>query len=110
MDRKYNCYILTNEIDNKTYIGMTNDIQNRIRRHNQVIKGGAKYTTAHGNKTWKYAVIISNIPDKVTAMQLEWKLKHPYRRGIEKRIQHLYQVLDTDEWKEKSKDYNIQIF
>ena len=43
----YFCYILRSEnqkYQNETYIGFTDDPIHRIRQHNGLIKGGAKFT------------------------------------------------------------------
>ena len=41
----YIIYLLINEKDNCTYVGITNNPERRIRQHNCEISGGAKYTT-----------------------------------------------------------------
>ena len=74
------CYILENaHIDdlNKTYNGYTNNVKRRIRQHNRVIKGGAKYTGKYGNNSWKYIAIVSGFPDRIEALRCEWKIKYP---------------------------------
>ena len=38
-------YLLENSVNKKTYLGVTNNINRRIRQHNCEIKGGAKYTS-----------------------------------------------------------------
>ena len=39
----YLVYIIKS--DNKSYVGMTNNFDRRIRQHNKEIKGGARYTS-----------------------------------------------------------------
>lgn len=56
MDKKWYNYIIFDKI--KTYIGSTVDLNRRIRQHNGIIKGGAKYTK--GGK-WQYYCVIYNI-------------------------------------------------
>ena len=41
----WKCYIIYNK--NKSYVGITNNLNKRIRQHNGMIKGGAKYTTSN---------------------------------------------------------------
>ena len=41
--KSWNVYLIFNQ--NCTYIGATNNLKQRIRKHNGEIKGGAKYTT-----------------------------------------------------------------
>ena len=66
-------YIIFEE-KNKTYIGSTVNINRRIRQHNGIIKGGAKYT--RGGKWNYYCVLIDLNHTKNTALSYEWHLKH----------------------------------
>lgn len=75
------CYILVNKVNNKTYVGYTNDPDKRLRQHNGELCGGAKYTTRQcGN--WCFLMLIQGITDltKNQALSLEWWLKHPEGR------------------------------
>lgn len=77
------CYLLENDHDaTKTYNGYTNNIKRRIRQHNGIIKGGAKYTGRYGNNTWKYIAIVSGFPTMVEALRCEWKIKHPTGKRV----------------------------
>lgn len=107
------CYILKNNHQkdiNKTYIGMTNNPQRRIRQHNQEIKGGAKYTKRYGEKTWNIYALISGFPDKVNALQCEWRIKHPDNKrrpskkynSVEGRIVGLNEIIRLDKWTNNS--------
>ena len=40
----YNLYLLENTENTKTYLGITNNLERRIRQHNRELAGGAKYT------------------------------------------------------------------
>ena len=74
------CYILFNELNNKTYNGYTVNLERRIRQHNGEIKGGAKYTIKE-NLEWKYLLIIeSEQLDHNTALCFEWMMKFPTRK------------------------------
>lgn len=71
----YMVYVLINTSHRKTYVGITNKPERRIRQHNGELVGGAKYTTA--NKTdgeWKFYGFIKFL-DKSTALSLEKKIK-----------------------------------
>ena len=86
----YLVYILINTNNNKTYVGITNNSQRRIRQHNCEIKGGAKYTTLNKcDGIWKYYGFIKNL-DKRSALSYEKKIKLLSRKchgtPIEKRI------------------------
>jgi predicted GIY-YIG superfamily endonuclease len=57
----------------KTYVGMTNDIMKRYRTHKLHLSACAKYT-----KSWTDCILLayfSEIPDKRTALSLEWHCK-----------------------------------
>jgi len=71
----YLVYVLVNTSHNKTYVGITNKPERRIRQHNGEIVGGAKYTTGFkGEGEWKFYGFIRNL-DKHTALSLEKKIK-----------------------------------
>lgn len=107
------CYILRNNYEdhkNRTYNGMTNNYKKRIRQHNQEIVGGAKYTHSFGNKSWNYMALVSGLPNKINALQMEWRIKHPdnKRKRSAKysnpngRIIGLFEVLILEKWTSKS--------
>nr|QBK88665.1 MAG: GIY-YIG nuclease [Mimivirus LCMiAC01] len=107
------CYILTNTYEShkhRTYVGASNNPKRRIRQHNNIIKGGAKYTSAFGNHTWKYMVLLAGLPTKINALQCEWKLKHPENKKRTRkiycrpkgRIKGLSLVLKSKKWTNNS--------
>ena len=113
LETKYYCYILKNSYlphKNRTYIGYTINPSRRIRQHNQEISGGAKYTSAFGNKSWYIYCLISGFPDNITALQCEWRLKHPCKKkklmkkfyGPIGRIKGLNEDLKLKQWTSKS--------
>ena len=67
-------YLLASEVSNKTYIGYTTNIFQRIRRHNGIISGGAKYTIR--DRPWKLVLFVSGFKDKREALSFEWYAKH----------------------------------
>ena len=75
-------YILYSEKHDKFYVGQTNDIEARLRRHNS---GNSKYTASY--RPWKMVCSIEK-ESRSLAMQLEMKLKnlskHRIRKFIEK--------------------------
>ena len=84
---------------NYSYVGMTNDFFHRLRQHNGEIKGGAKYTSKR--KDWYPVLIIDNFPDKRSACQCEWRLKHfaighGSIRGANNKIKYLSKYLYND--------------
>ena len=102
----YLVYILKS--DNLSYVGMTNNFFRRWRQHNHEIKGGAKYTQK--KNFWYPICIIDGFPDKKSACQCEWRLKHskPYK-GPLGRIQFLSKYISKNlQWTKKSSEINKQ--
>jgi len=87
----YIVYLLTNTSNRNTYLGITNNSERRIRQHNGIIKGGAKYTHAKkGNGNWVYHLKIKNLT-KSESLSLERTAKNLRRRAkgstpLEKRL------------------------
>lgn len=78
----------------KYYIGYTNNLYTRIRRHNRQLVGGAKSTYGY---EWTYCGIISHISSKIEALQIEWRLKHSTKKtNIINRINSFSQYIDTN--------------
>ena len=75
----YYNYIIYNENGN-TYNGYTTNLSRRLKQHNGVIKGGAKYTKGKG--PWKYLAILhdSEWTSVSDAMRVEWNIRYPTRR------------------------------
>lgn len=76
------CYILFNDLTNKTYNGYTVNLERRLRQHNSIIKGGARATTVdskvRGNTFWKYLLVVeADGMDKRKALSLEWHIRYP---------------------------------
>ena len=94
----WSCYIIENR--GYTYVGVSNNVERRLRAHNGEISGGAKYTTSKG-KGWKYVCIISGFPTKIESLQFEWALKHvppKNKGGIKNRIKKLNILLHKKRW------------
>ena len=73
---KYSLYLLFNTNNNRTYIGVTNNLKRRIRQHNGLLKGGAKYTrNFKGLGEWKYYMYISGYT-KQQCMSFEKNVKN----------------------------------
>lgn len=75
-------YIIYDSFD-RTYVGYTVQQERRIKQHNGLLSGGARFTTRHATSTlepdhWKYLLIISSCEmTKNIALSLEWSLKYP---------------------------------
>ena len=90
-------YILVNTINNKTYIGITNNVIRRLRQHNKELVGGAKYTTINkGLGEWKYYGYIESL-NKHDALSLEKRIKIKSRKmkgpPIDKRLKAIEELL-----------------
>ena len=78
----YCVYLLINNNNNKTYIGITNNTNRRIRQHNNEICGGAKYTTRNiNNGKWIYYGFINNLSKNIS-LSLEKKIKIKSRNSV----------------------------
>ena len=100
--KKWFFYIIVK--DRATYAGVSPDPERRLRQHNGIIKGGAKYPLSRGSG-WEHACIISGFPSKINAMQFEWAVKHcaPIKKGgVESRFQKIKRVMDRERWTSKS--------
>ena len=87
--------------DGSTYVGATIDLEQRLRKHNKEIKGGAFATGAKVNKgeTWVRACHVSGFPTWQSALQFEWRWKQISRKlsssllPLERRMKALEQLL-----------------
>lgn len=99
---EWSCYIIENR--GYTYVGVSNNVEKRLRAHNGEIKGGAKYTTGKG-PGWKHICLIHGFPTKIESMQFEWALKHvPPRNagGMVNRIKKLKTLFCKTKWTSKA--------
>ena len=77
---KYFVYLLKSTVSNRTYIGYTVDVIQRLRRHNGELSGGARRTRTH--RPWKVVMFVSFEFER-TAMQYEFCVQRTkkYKRG-----------------------------
>ena len=98
----YVVYLLNNSCNNKTYLGITNNSERRLRQHNGELKGGAKYTKAFkGEGCWNYYLKIPNL-SKSRALSIERTAKNLRKKAkgktsIEKRLDVLLPILNQKE-------------
>jgi putative endonuclease len=71
----YFVYILESLKDGTYYVGSTQDLDDRIKRHNE---GRVNYTK--GKKPWKL-VYSEEHPDRSSAMKEEYAIKRHKRKG-----------------------------
>lgn len=69
-------YLLENTSNNKTYVGVTTDINRRIKQHNGELSGGAKYTKANrGDGEWIVRAKVTELSSS-SAHSYENKIKN----------------------------------
>ena len=95
---EWRCYLLeTVSGSPKTYVGVTPDLDRRLKQHNGELAGGAKAT--HGHQ-WKRVCHVRGFPDHRAALQFEWRWKQISRRltgtPLERRAKALQTLLAMD--------------
>ena len=100
--------------DGSTYVGATIDLDQRLRKHNKEIKGGAFATGIKVNqgKTWSRACHVSGFPTWQAALQFEWRWKQISRKlslqisPLERRMKALQQLLSLERPTSKAMAYS----
>lgn len=100
--------------DGSTYVGATVDLDQRLRKHNKEIKGGAFATGAKVNKgeTWVRACHVAGFPTWQSALQFEWRWKQISRKlssslyPLERRMKALTQLLALERSTTKAIPYS----
>jgi structure-specific endonuclease subunit SLX1 len=96
-----------------TYVGATIDLDQRLRKHNKEIKGGAHATSMKvlQGETWERVCYIENFPDWQAALQFEWRFKQISRKypkkmnPLERRIRALKDLMALERPTTKAKAY-----
>ena len=99
--------------DGTTYVGATIDLEQRLRKHNKEIKGGAFATGAKVNKgeTWIRACHVAGFPNWQAALQFEWRWKQLTRKitisvhPLHRRMIALKQLINLERPTSKAKAY-----
>ena len=95
------CYILYDKLSNKTYVGYTIEPTRRLRQHQGLLKGGAKYTSQKND--WNYLVIVASQEfTHNTALSFEWYVKHNKQYGIKGRVVSLLTTISYNKKFEKN--------
>ena len=100
VSKKYLCYLLCSETSTKTYIGITNNLEKRIRQHNGERVGGAKYT--HSGRPWKvYGCVEGFDLNKSAVLKFEWRWKFLSRKEkgtpLQRRLNSLDKLLNNND-------------
>ncbi len=70
---------------NHTYVGITTNLDRRLKQHNGLIQGGAKNTRA--KRPYNIAYYISDIENRSIAQKLEYDIKK--QKGYENRLAYI---------------------
>jgi len=97
----WKCYLLvTTAGKQKTYVGVTPDLDRRLRQHNGEMSGGAAATAG---RTWERVCHVRGFPDARAALQFEWRWKQISRRlfssgeePLARRLKALQELLALD--------------
>tara|TARA_B100000424_G_C22942592_1_gene501548 strand:- start:1275 stop:1592 length:318 start_codon:yes stop_codon:yes gene_type:complete len=77
----WSLYLLENTENKYTYLGVTVNINRRIRQHNGELVGGAKYTSSNkGKGKWILKTIVNDLT-KSEALSFERIIKNKRRKG-----------------------------
>lgn len=95
MQQEWFVYLLETMQKNRTYVGMTCDLDRRLRQHNGEQAGGAAATRGG---VWNRVCHVRGFPDQTAALQFEWAWKHRsrhYKGGppLQRRLQALQELL-----------------
>lgn len=88
----YYCYLLQNDFG-RTYIGMTNDLQKRLIKHNS--NKGAKSTRGF---IWHYECAVSGFDTRSDACKFEYRWKYNNKKricGLQNRINRVYEIANA---------------
>ena len=61
----------------KVYMGYSENPHRRLRKHNGLLPGGAKYTKHYSPGNWYLAMVIAGFTDKREALRFEYDLQNP---------------------------------
>jgi predicted GIY-YIG superfamily endonuclease len=95
----YVCYLLVSLTSRRTYVGITNNLQRRLRQHNGEITGGAKATRM--GRPHYCRVTVGGFTNQHECLQFEYMWKHIAPRkshGEKARICKLMALLQKDRW------------
>jgi putative endonuclease len=76
----YFVYVLRSTVARRTYVGMTSDLERRLRQHNGELAGGARYTRV--GRPWEIKLVLGPYPTRSHACRVEWRAKR--FRGAER--------------------------
>ena len=99
----YLCYLIVSSTSRRTYVGITNNFQRRLRQHNGELVGGASATRI--GRPWSCYVTVEGFPTKQASLQFEWMWKHMSPKkshGRNARLTKLENLLKKERWTEQA--------
>ena len=72
-DARWWVYVLVSVGDKRTYVGVTTDLQRRLRQHNGELTGGARSTRA--GRPWRIGTTYGPYPTRSSALKAEAQVK-----------------------------------
>ena len=99
----YLCYLLVSQSSRRTYVGITNNLNRRLRQHNGELVGGARAT--HVGRPWACYLTVEGFPTQQSSLQFEWMWKHMAPKkshGKTARLTKLQGLLQKERWTEKA--------
>jgi predicted GIY-YIG superfamily endonuclease len=106
----YSCYCLyslNTKYLSETYVGVTNDLERRLRQHNGELVGGAKKTKKR--RPWEYAIQIHGFTNQTMAMKFEFAWQQPHRSRYFKDYRNNTGCKLNSDWRHRSYTENKRI-
>lgn len=85
------CVYLLQHTTGRTYVGISTDVERRVKQHNGILTGGARCTRMLGIG-WELVYRTGYLFDRSRAMSLERTIKRS--RGLESRLQKLFFICE----------------
>lgn len=105
MEKEWLCYLIKSVDSNKTYVGATNNLINRLNDHCG-LNGKSKGAKATRGEMWYVVLYIDGFKNKIECLSFEYQFKRmrknkldisnynlPHKTTIDKRIQDLTKLL-----------------
>ena len=73
-EREVVLYLLESCLDRSTYLGVSDNLQRRLRQHNGLATGGGRYTSRH--RHWRLFAYVRGFDSRSEALRLEYRAKH----------------------------------
>ncbi|MFK5956346.1 MAG: GIY-YIG nuclease family protein [Planctomycetota bacterium] len=78
----WSLYLLISTVEERTYVGVTLDVDRRLRQHNGEQLGGAKATRR--GRPWKLHTVLGMFPNRSEAQQAEAVFKR--KKGADRML------------------------